>query len=215
MKTILILAACSIALLSCGRSRNRAAAAAPLTNAWAAVALKVEGPESNADKAAACVEEAHRFGVNIDADAPSSATLYLGGDGNRVTLASGNRSFGKISMRALCRLSLAYALELDKRVKVNKTEPTGCEELGAVQGEDQGYAFFGVNPGSYEAALAAIQFSANERGANYVVIDVAREVGMNFSISGRAFKCATGLVVQQQQQPETGPAPSGGATTTF
>jgi hypothetical protein len=61
--------------------------------------------------------------------------------------------------------------------------------VGPVQGDDQGYAFFVVQIGSYEAALAALQFSARMRGANYVVMDLARQVGLNFSINGRAFRC--------------------------
>jgi hypothetical protein len=136
----------------------------------------------------ACYEEAHQWGLNIG-PSQTVATLFLSDQGNRVDTAGGPRPLGKWSSKAVCRVALSYAVGLDQMVKVGKMEPGGCAEVGPVQGDDQGYAFFVVQIGSYEAALAALQFNARMRGANYVVMDIARQVGLNFSINGRAFRC--------------------------
>jgi hypothetical protein len=151
------------------------------------VQLTLAGPAAG-DKRKACLEEAHNWGLNIG---PSqvAATLFLSDQGNRVDLPIGPRPLGKWSAKAVCRVALAYAVGLDRMVRVARVEPQGCQEVGPVQGDDQGYAFFVVQIGSYEAALAALQFSARMRGANYVVMDLARQVGLNFSINGRAFRC--------------------------
>ncbi len=188
---LFLLLAASLGLVACGESNAVVEDSHPLSNSWAAINLTVTGPEADHDKRKECIEEAHAAGVNISPTAPIAATVFLSDQGNKVVLPSGERPLGKWTSRAVCRVALAYALDLDRLVKVGKNDPVGCKELGGVQGDDQGFAFFVVNPGSYEGALAALQFNAHARGANYVVMDVARQVMVNFSINGRAYQCPT------------------------
>src|SRR6185369_8612001 len=108
----------------------------------------------------------------------------------RLSFADGRpeRMIGKWSSPAVCRVALAMVTRLDERVRqANGQAPPGCRMLGTVDGEDRGYAFFVVQMASYEAAVASMQFSALRLGANFISVDVVRQVGLITTLNGRAF----------------------------
>jgi hypothetical protein len=164
----------------------------PPGGAWADVALTMTGPAANGDKRKECIKEAREAGIRLREGAPVAAALYLSDDGNRLSFADGRpeKMLGKWTMPAVCRVALAMTTRLDERVRqANGQAPPGCNMVGTVNGEDRGYAFFVVQMASYEAAIAQMQFSALRMGANFVSVDVVRQVGLITTLNGRAFNC--------------------------
>ena len=164
----------------------------PPGGSWGEVALTLVGPAANSDKRKACINEARAVGVTLREGAPNAAALYLADEGNRLSFADGRpeRQLGKWSAAAVCRVAIGMVLKLDERVHTaNGVAPNGCRMLGTVEGQDQGYAFFVVQLGSYEAALASMQFAALRMGGNFVSVDAMRQLGLITSLNGRAFDC--------------------------
>src|SRR5262249_17885161 len=116
----------------------------------------------------------------------------LSDDGNRISFADGRpeRTIGKWTTPAVCRVALAMITHVDERVRqANGQSPPGCRMLGTVEGQDTGYAFFVVQMASYEAAVAAMQFAALRMGGDFISIDVVRQIGLTTALNGRAFIC--------------------------
>jgi CubicO group peptidase (beta-lactamase class C family) len=164
----------------------------PPSAAWAELSLTISGPGANGDKRNDCLQEARTAGVLLREGAPMAAQLYLSDEGNRLSFGDGRpeRALGKWTAKAVCRVAIAWGTRTDERVQTaNNQVPGGCQMLGSVEGQDQGYAFFVVQPGSYEAAQAAMQFAALRMGGNFVSVDVVRQIGLITALNGRAFRC--------------------------
>jgi hypothetical protein len=164
----------------------------PPGGAWVDISMTVMGPAANREKQKICMEEARNAGVRLVEGAPVGAALFLSDEGNRLSFADGRpeRMLGKWSAKAVCRVAISLAARLDDRVRTsNGQNPPGCRMVGSVEGSDQGYAFFVVEPASYEAALATMQFNALRMGANFVSVDVVRQLGLLTTLNGRAFDC--------------------------
>ena len=73
--------------------------------------------------------------------------------------------------------------------------------VGSLEGSDQGFAFFVVEPASYEAALATMQFNALRMGANFVSVDVVRQLGLLTTLNGRGFDCTNAPPPAAPPQP--------------
>jgi hypothetical protein len=195
MKRILVLALLVAAGCGAEVSQTVITDPAPPGGAWGEIALTVTGPGANNDKRKACMQEARNAGVRLREGSPTAAALYLADDGNRLSFADGRpeRPLGKWTARAVCRVAISIVLRLDERVRTaNGQAPPQCRMLGTVEGQDQGYAFFVVQLGSYEAALAQMQISALRMGGNFVSVDVVRQLGLITSLNGRAFDCGGG-----------------------
>ncbi|HWE31543.1 MAG TPA: hypothetical protein VHB97_26260 [Polyangia bacterium] len=160
----------------------------PPTDAWAELSLSVVGPARTSEKLRVCTEEARADGIRLREGAAASATLYLGSDGNRVSLAAERTQhpLGQWSSTAVCRVAIASALSLHERVAVHQgADPIGCRIRGVVEGRDEGRL---AEP-SYEASLAALELAAMRAGADVVALDAMRQLGNTLILSGRAFAC--------------------------
>ncbi len=180
----------------------------PPGGAWGEASLTLVGPAANGDKQKACINEARNAGVRLREGAPAAAALYLADEGNRLSFGDGRpeRTLGKWSAQAVCRVAISYVMRLDERVRsANGQAPPECRMLGSVEGEDRGYAFFVVQLGSYEAALASMQFATLRLGGNFVSVDAVRQLGLITSLSGRAFDCGP----QPPPPPPPPTAPNG------
>ena len=165
----------------------------PPANFWADVSMTITGPGANREKRKVCTDEARNAGVRLREGAPVAAAIFLADEGNRISFADGRpeRMVGKWTTPAVCRVAIAMITRIDERVRqANGQAPPNCRMLGTVEGQDTGFAFFTIQMASYEAAVAAMQFSALRMGGNFVSVDVVRQVGLTTALNGRAFDCS-------------------------
>jgi len=159
------------------------------TPAWISVALTLAGSEVDHNKRDDCLEEAGKAGIELAAAATISGTLhFLSNDDfmESSVLNGGKYSFSPMSGNAECRVALAKLTNLDTVVTASKNEPTGCKNLGSVEGTDSGF----MVPGSYDAAVAEAQFRVRSLGGNYLVMDAVVPEGAQVAVHGRAYACS-------------------------
>ena len=194
------------ALAGCASSQQTVIEdAKPPANVWAEASLDVMGPDADNDKRKTCTKEARAMGIFLHAAAPVRTQLYLGEDGNKVSISTepGEQFLGKWTTEGLCRVALGRATLIDSKVKVVKNEVSPvCKPMGSVEGMDQGFAFFAIVMGSYEAAVVQAQVQAVRRQANVVVVDAVRQLGLNIIVNGRAFQCPPGAEAPAGAPPQ-------------
>jgi hypothetical protein len=156
------------------------------TQPWITVSLTISGTEADDDKRDSCMDEAHEAGIQLQAGAPISGTLYfmdhddyVEGPGTPKTV------FGAMGSNGTCVLALAKLTKIDELVPMSKAEPAGCKPVGSVEGSNAGF----MHRGSYDAAVVDAQFKARAAGGDKYVQDVTRDEGTRVIVNGRAFKC--------------------------
>jgi len=155
---------------------------------WTAVALTLSGPGVDHNKRDNCLEEAQKAGIQLTPASPVKGTLFFRDSDDCLQaegLPGGRYGFAAMGSSAECRLALAKITNLDGLVPTSKTEPTGCKNLGSVEGGDIGWML----PGNYDAAVAEAQFKTRALGGNYLLMDVVRQVGVSVFIDGHALAC--------------------------
>ena len=178
----------SLVLATACRSSGPVLLQSPATQqpAWATVSLIIAGDEADEDKRDSCVEEARNAGIQLAAGAPSTGTLYfLDHDDYLEIPGMPNFVFGAMGSNATCKIALARLTRIDSIVRMTKTDPTGCEPTGSVEGTDTGFFL----PGSYDAAIIEAQFKVRTQGGNLFVQDAMRQLGTRVAVNGRGFRC--------------------------
>jgi len=132
----------------------------------------------------ACLDEAHRAGIQLAAGAPASGTLYFLDDENYVEGPEVAKFVLRGSGRAMCRIALGKLAKLETTVEFSTVEPSDCKFTGNVEG----YDYNAVSP-SYDSAVVDAQFKVRAAGGNRFVEDAMRADRQRVIVNGRGFLC--------------------------